>query len=56
MPEPRDDEVPLRVHAAAVDPSVWHLMTGLPCLARLGFGLPQAHDCATGLPRRWAQR
>jgi NADPH:quinone reductase-like Zn-dependent oxidoreductase len=34
------DEVLVRVHAAGVDPSVWHLMTGLPYLLRLfGFGL-----------------
>ena len=35
-----DDEVLVRVHAAGVDPGVWHLMTGLPYLIRLaGFGL-----------------
>jgi len=34
------DEVLVRVHAAGVDPGVWHLMTGLPYLVRiLGFGL-----------------
>ena len=32
---PRDDEVLVRVHAAGVDPSVWHLMTGRPYVARL---------------------
>ena len=25
-----DDDVLIRVHAAGLDPSVWHLMTGLP--------------------------
>jgi NADPH:quinone reductase-like Zn-dependent oxidoreductase len=35
-----DDDVLLRVHAAGVDPGVWHLMTGMPYLVRLmGFGL-----------------
>ena len=35
-----DDDVLLRVHAAGVDPGVWHLMTGLPYLVRImGFGL-----------------
>ena len=34
-----DDEVLIRVHAAAVDRGVWHLMTGLPYLVRLmGMG------------------
>ena len=35
-----DDDLLLRVHAAGVDPGVWHLMTGLPYLVRvMGFGL-----------------
>jgi NADPH:quinone reductase-like Zn-dependent oxidoreductase len=34
-----DDDVLLRVCAAGMDPSVWHLMTGLPYVARLMFGL-----------------
>jgi NADPH:quinone reductase-like Zn-dependent oxidoreductase len=35
-----DDEVLLRVHAAGVDPGVWHLMTGMPYLVRaMGYGL-----------------
>lgn len=39
-PEVGDDEVLVRVRAAGLDPGVWHLMTGLPYLARLmGFGL-----------------
>ncbi|MEC4015417.1 NAD(P)-dependent alcohol dehydrogenase [Streptomyces sp. H27-D2] len=33
-------ELLVRVHAAGVDPGVWHLMTGLPYLLRImGFGL-----------------
>src|ERR687893_1769224 len=39
-PQPGDDELLIRVHAAGVDPGVWHLMTGLPYLVRImGFGL-----------------
>src|SRR5919106_4940090 len=39
-PQPGDDELLVRVHAAGVDPGVWHLMTGLPYLVRvMGFGL-----------------
>jgi NADPH:quinone reductase-like Zn-dependent oxidoreductase len=45
--EPRDIEDPVvgehdvlvRVHAAGCGPDVWHLMTGLPYLARLAAGL-----------------
>jgi NADPH:quinone reductase-like Zn-dependent oxidoreductase len=39
-PAPTDDEVLVRVHAAGVDPGVWHLMTGQPYLVRvMGYGL-----------------
>jgi len=39
-PAAGDGDVLLRVHAAGVDPGVWHLMTGLPYLVRvMGFGL-----------------
>ncbi|SDY93786.1 NADPH:quinone reductase [Micromonospora pattaloongensis] len=35
-----DDDVLVQVHAAGVDPGVWHLMTGRPYLLRaMGFGL-----------------
>src|SRR3712207_6041926 len=38
-PTAGDDELLIRVHAAGVDPGVWHLMTGLPYLVRvMGFG------------------
>lgn len=34
-----DDDLLIRVHAAGVDPGVWHLMTGRPYLVRaMGFG------------------
>ncbi len=39
-PEIGDGDVLVRVHAAGLDPGVWHLMTGLPYLVRLmGYGL-----------------
>jgi NADPH:quinone reductase-like Zn-dependent oxidoreductase len=39
IPQPGADELLIRVHAAGVDPGVWHLMTGLPYLVRgMGFG------------------
>lgn len=37
-PVPGEGEVLVRVHAAGVDRSVWHLTTGLPRLARAAFG------------------
>jgi NADPH:quinone reductase-like Zn-dependent oxidoreductase len=41
-PQPGDDEVLIRVHAAGVDPGVWHLMTGLPYMVRvMGFRKPK---------------
>jgi NADPH:quinone reductase-like Zn-dependent oxidoreductase len=39
-PEPRENEVLVRVHAAGLDRGVWHVMTGLPYMIRLiGFGV-----------------
>jgi NADPH:quinone reductase-like Zn-dependent oxidoreductase len=38
-PEIGDEDVLVRVRAAGVDASVWHLMTGLPYLVRLAYGL-----------------
>lgn len=34
-----DDQVLVRVRAAGMGPNVWHGLTGLPYLARLGFGV-----------------
>ena len=34
-----EHDVVVRVHAAGCGPDVWHVMTGLPYLARLGLGL-----------------
>lgn len=38
-PVPAGDEVLVRVHAAAVNPADWHLVRGLPRIARLSVGL-----------------
>lgn len=38
-PVPGDDEVVVRVHAASVNPADWHLVRGLPRIARLSVGL-----------------
>jgi NADPH:quinone reductase-like Zn-dependent oxidoreductase len=34
-----EDDVLLHIHAAGVDPGVWHLMTGLPYLVRIVVGV-----------------
>jgi NADPH:quinone reductase-like Zn-dependent oxidoreductase len=41
VPEPRpgDDGVLVRVHAASLDRGTWHVMAGLPLVARLALGL-----------------
>ncbi len=41
-------DVLVRVHAAGVDAGVWHLMTGLPYLTRLGFGLTRPRHRVRG--------
>src|SRR5207302_6264998 len=38
-PEPLDDEVLVRVHAASVNTADWITLTGRPYAARLAFGL-----------------
>jgi NADPH:quinone reductase-like Zn-dependent oxidoreductase len=48
-PRPGPDEVLVRVHAAGVDPGVWHHVTGLPWLGRLGFGLRRPRRQVPGL-------
>jgi NADPH:quinone reductase-like Zn-dependent oxidoreductase len=42
-PAPADDEVRVRVHAISVNPVDWHMMTGLPVIARIqtGFRKPK---------------
>ncbi|MCR6484580.1 NAD(P)-dependent alcohol dehydrogenase [Amycolatopsis sp. OK19-0408] len=49
-PSPGAGEVLVRVHAAGVDPGVWHLTTGKPYLVRLlGFGLRRPKQPVRGL-------
>ena len=38
-PEPAEDEVVVRVQAASLNMFDWHMMTGVPYLARIGAGL-----------------
>lgn len=47
-PVPANDEVLVRVHAAAVDRGTWHLMTGLPLVGRLALGLRRPKDPVVG--------
>lgn len=47
-PEAADNEVLVRVHAAGLDRGVWHVMTGLPYLGRLAFGVRRPKDPVLG--------
>jgi NADPH:quinone reductase-like Zn-dependent oxidoreductase len=50
IPVVGDDDVLVRVHAAGVDPGVWHLLTGLPYLVRLmGYGVRRPKSRVPGL-------
>lgn len=48
-PIPGDKEVLLRVHAAGLDRGTWHLMSGLPYLGRLFFGIRAPKNPVPGL-------
>ncbi len=48
-PVPGRGEVLVRVHAAGVDPSVWHLMTGLPYLVRPFVGVRRPRKPVRGM-------
>ncbi|MEU8205266.1 NAD(P)-dependent alcohol dehydrogenase [Streptosporangium sp. NPDC049046] len=48
-PTPGADDVLIRVHAAGVDYGVWHIMTGLPLVARPGFGLRRPRNRVPGM-------
>ncbi len=48
-PTPGDGEVLLEVRAAGIDRGVWHVMTGLPLIARASFGLVRPKQPVLGL-------
>ena len=49
-PQPADDEVLIRVHAAGLDRGTWHMMAGRPYLLRvLGFGFRRPKNRVPGL-------
>ncbi|MFG1942176.1 NAD(P)-dependent alcohol dehydrogenase [Nonomuraea sp. NPDC048826] len=48
-PRPGPGQVLIRVHAAGVDYGVWHIMTGLPLVGRLGFGLRRPRNRVPGM-------
>lgn len=48
-PQPAADEVLVEVHAASVNPDVWHAVTGIPFLLRLmGAGVRRPHRTIPG--------
>src|ERR687896_925709 len=47
-PQPADDEVLLRVHAASVNPADWHLLRGEPYIARVQLGLRKPKHTVLG--------
>lgn len=49
VPRPGRGEVLVRVQAAAVDRGTWHVMTGLPRVARLVLGLRRPKNRVAGL-------
>ena len=49
VPEFAADEVLVRVHAAGIDRGTWHLMTGVPYLARLAVGMRRPKQSIPGL-------
>ncbi|MEV4344759.1 NAD(P)-dependent alcohol dehydrogenase [Actinoplanes sp. NPDC049596] len=48
-PEPGPKDVLVDVRAAGVDRGAWHAMTGLPLVARLGFGLRKPRHRTIGM-------
>ena len=47
-PEPEDDEILIKVHAASVNPYDWHFMRGSPYVMRLMTGLGAPNDKGLG--------
>ena len=48
-PVVEDDEVLVRVHAAALNAADWHIVRGLPYIGRLAFGLLKPKNSVPGL-------
>jgi NADPH:quinone reductase-like Zn-dependent oxidoreductase len=48
-PNPAKDEILVRVAAAGLDRGTWHVMTGLPHLGRLAFGLRRPRQPVPGI-------
>jgi NADPH:quinone reductase-like Zn-dependent oxidoreductase len=51
-----EDDVLVRVHAAGCGPDVWHLMTGMPYMARVAIGLRHAQGARPRMGRGWNGR
>lgn len=49
MPAVRDDDVLVKVHAAAINPLDWHFMRGTPLLVRLSMGLRKPKNTRLGV-------
>ncbi|MEM8618438.1 MAG: NAD(P)-dependent alcohol dehydrogenase [Actinomycetota bacterium] len=48
-PMPGPGEILIKVHAAGLDRGTWHMLTGLPLIARPAFGLRQPKQPVLGL-------
>jgi NADPH:quinone reductase-like Zn-dependent oxidoreductase len=49
QPVPGDEELLVRVHAASVNPFDWHMLTGIPYIARMQAGLRRPKEGRIGI-------